>query len=109
MRKNAAPGTDPVRHSVWGNELTADFSLRLVGRVRQRKQKLRELRGLSAEEPVGNEAVDNTGCVQLSGTGWTNDRANRQTGTDEFARLGHDQVGLQCLRLAGRQVIKGHG
>jgi hypothetical protein len=61
---------------------------------------------LSPEKPIRNEAVDSARRIQLPRTAWANDCTGRQAWTDEFAWLGHDQIGLQCLWLTGREIFK---
>jgi hypothetical protein len=72
--KNAALGLGPVRHlQSQIADLIADFSLRGVGRARQRIHQLQERFGLTPEKPVGNETVNSAPGVQLSWARWTND------------------------------------
>ena len=61
------------------------------------------------EKPVTDKALDRAHSIDLPWTGRANDGAGAQSLVDELARLGHDQVGLQRLRLTLSQVLKRHG
>src|SRR5437879_4591600 len=61
------------------------------------------------EKPVTDKALDRAHSIDLPWTGRANDGAGAQSLVDEFARLGHDQVGLQRLWLTLCQVFKRNG
>src|SRR5215831_3740630 len=61
------------------------------------------------EKSVGDKALDRAHGINLSWTGRANDGTGTQVFVDEFARLRHDQVGLQCLGLTLGQIPKRHG
>src|SRR5487761_66386 len=63
---------------------------------------------MAEEKPVSDKAFDSTNCVDLPWTGRADDGTGRQLFAEEVARLRHNQIGLQRLRLPLTQAHECH-